>query len=106
MSPFEYHRPKTIEAALELLQKGIPLAGGTAITPCLREVAVVVDLQNLGLDQLETQNGFVLAGAGVKLQSMVDAKEILPDALRLACRQEAGRSLRNMTTLGGTIMIR
>jgi probable selenate reductase FAD-binding subunit len=104
MSQLEYYRPETIEEALELLQRGIPLAGGTAITPRRREVSAVIDLQELDLDRIESQNNFVLAGAGVKLQSVVDAEGILPDALRLACRREAGRNLRNMATLAGTLM--
>jgi probable selenate reductase FAD-binding subunit len=104
MSPLEYFRPETIEEALELLQQGVPLGGGTAITPRRREVSAVIDLQDLGLDQLESQDGFVLIGAGVKLQSIVDAEGILPEALRIACRQEAGWNLRNMATIAGTLM--
>ncbi len=104
MSPLEYHRPKTLEEALELLQKGIPLAGGTAITPRRREIVTVIDLLDLGLDQLETQDGFVLAGAGVKLQALVEAGGTLPAALKTAGGLEAGWNLRNMATLGGSVM--
>jgi len=33
MAALEYHRPKTISEALSLLKQGVPLAGGTILTP-------------------------------------------------------------------------
>lgn len=104
MTPFEYLRPKTLAEALELLDRGVPLAGGTALIPRRDEIPAVVDLQELGLDSVELKNGTIVLGAGVKLQTMVEGEEILPSALRVACRLEASLNLRNMATLGGTIM--
>lgn len=104
MSPFEYHRPKTAAEALELLDRGIPLAGGTELTPRRDEIPAVIDLQELGLDYLESQDDIIVLGATVKLQAMVENEELLPSALKKACRSEASLNLRNMATLAGTVM--
>ena len=104
MCPLEYHRPKTLAEALELLDRGVPLAGGTELTPRRDEIPAVIDLQELGLDSIDLRDGTIVIGAAVKLQTMVENEEILPSALRKACRSEASLNLRNMATLGGTIM--
>jgi probable selenate reductase FAD-binding subunit len=104
MTPFQYHRPKTLAEALELLDRAVPLAGGTALTPRRDEIPAVIDLQDLGMRSLELSEGTVFLGACVKLQTMVESEEILPSALREASRLEASLNLRNMATLGGTIM--
>lgn len=104
MSSLEYFRPKTVEEALALLDRGIPLAGGTVVTPQRRHIAGVIDLRELGLDGLEIERGVVNAGAALTLQSIMMSGEELPQALRDACRLEAGWNLRNMATLGGLIM--
>lgn len=104
MSPFEYHRPKTVAEALKLLDRGVPLAGGTDLTPRRDEISAVIDLQELGLDYIESRDDIIVIGATVKLQTMVENDELLPFALREACRSEASLNLRNMATLGGTVM--
>jgi probable selenate reductase FAD-binding subunit len=104
MCPFEYHRPKTVAEALELLDRGVPLAGGTELIPHRDEIAAVIDLQELGLDYFEARDEIIAIGATVKLQAMIEAEELLPSALREACRSEASLNLRSMATLGGTIM--
>ena len=104
MCPFEYHRPKTVAETLELLDRGVPLAGGTELTPRRDEVSAVIDLQEIGLDYVESRDDIIAVGAAVKLQAMVENEERLPSTLREACRLEASLNLRNMATLGGTIM--
>jgi CO/xanthine dehydrogenase FAD-binding subunit len=100
----DYHRPQSLDEALTLLAQGVPLAGGTLITPGRREVAAVVDLQSLGLDTFRLEGGFVCAGAMLRLQTLVEAPvQLVPQALAAACRMEAGANLRRMATLGGTI---
>lgn len=100
MSPLEYYRPKTLEEALALLERGVPLAGGTALTPRRYHLEAVIDLQDLGLDGLEVGETEVRVGAAVRLQRLVEEAGA-PEVLRRACRQEAGWNLRNMATLGG-----
>ena len=87
-----------------MVRHGRPLAGGTKVTPGRRAIRALVDLQDLDLDGLEFEEDHILAGATVKLQSLVAAGDRIPAALVEACRQEAGLNLRNMATLAGTIV--
>jgi carbon-monoxide dehydrogenase medium subunit len=104
MSPLVYHRPKTIEEAIVLLERGVPLAGGTALTPVRSGLEAAIDLQELSLDTLYAQDGIVHAGASLKLQALVEAEAFVPEMLKAACRLEASWNLRNMATLGGSAM--
>ncbi|MGD8814535.1 MAG: FAD binding domain-containing protein [Anaerolineales bacterium] len=104
MNELHYHRPKSLEEALKLLKEGVPLAGGTKLVPELRGKQAVIDLQDLGLDGLELVDGVIGAGAGLKLQSLVETELEIPEALIAACRLEASLNLRNMASLGGTIL--
>lgn len=100
----EYHRPQMLPEALRLLQNGTALAGGTRLAPDASRLASIVDLQALGLDQITAQADEWILGANLRLQALVESDEGLPAALIAACRLEAGVNLRNMATLGGTIM--
>jgi carbon-monoxide dehydrogenase medium subunit len=102
MTSLEYLRPATMEEAVELLKKGIPLAGGTELTPRRSDLTAVIDLSELGLDQITLSDQSISIGATVKLQAILDDAN-LPDALREVCKLEAGWNLRNMATLGGAI---
>lgn len=104
MSPLAYHRPQTIEEAIALLEQGVPLAGGTALTPVRGGIEAAIDLQDLPLDALFEREGIVHAGAGLKLQALVEAEALIPERLKAACRLEASWNLRNMATLGGSVM--
>ncbi|HEY4666625.1 MAG TPA: FAD binding domain-containing protein [Anaerolineales bacterium] len=103
MPPLEYYRPSSLEEALALLQHGVPLAGGTALTANRRALGAVVDLQDLGLDSLDISESGFRFGATLPLQALVAAAERLPPALVRACRLEAGWNIRNQATLGGTL---
>ncbi len=100
----EYHRPKTLLEALTLLRSGTALGGGTRLTRHASRLASIVDLQALGLDRIEDKANEWILGANLRLQALVESEEGLPAALIAACRLEAGANLRNMATLGGTIM--
>jgi probable selenate reductase FAD-binding subunit len=104
MSDLQYHRPTTLKEALKLLEKGIPLAGGTALIPDLKPEQTVIDLQALGLDTIKKTKNEIRAGATVTLQTLIDSGADIPAALTAACHLEANLNLRNMATLGGTIM--
>lgn len=104
MSPTTYHRPKTIEQALELLEQGVPLAGGTVLTPVRRTLDAVIDLQDLGLDQFEAADGHWLFGAALPLQRLYEqADQDLP-ALAQALRLQAAWNMRNQATFIGTVL--
>ncbi|HUS84735.1 MAG TPA: FAD binding domain-containing protein [Anaerolineales bacterium] len=104
MGSLKYHRPKTIEETLALMEEGVPLAGGTALTPQRYNVDAVIDLQDLKLDELNVGKSEIHIGATAKLQALIKAHEELPQALVQACRQEAALNIRNVATIGGTVM--
>lgn len=100
----EYYRPDTIKQALRLLEKGIPLAGGTVLTPHRYQLEAVVDLQDLGLDGCDLKDGVLEVGAMTRVQDLLQWEGQIPQALNQAGQLEAGLNLRNMVTLGGLIM--
>ncbi|MFQ5943437.1 MAG: FAD binding domain-containing protein [Anaerolineales bacterium] len=104
MTALHYHRPQTLEAALELLKQGVPLAGGTRLTPSLRGVGALVDLQDLGLDRINSTDGTLIFGGTATLQGLIDSDLPLPEDLVRATRLEAGWNIRNKATIAGTIV--
>ncbi|HEX2979243.1 MAG TPA: FAD binding domain-containing protein, partial [Anaerolineaceae bacterium] len=103
----EYHRPETIETAVELLSRTqphtLPLGGGTRINQPGAQVDAVVDLQALGLDQIERQGNLLRVGAMVTLQRLFEQAD-LPEALKKAIHQETSHNLRQVATLAGTLV--
>lgn len=103
----EYHRPKTVEEALDLLARDglvtLPMGGGTVLNRPSPEQLAVVDLQDLGLDQVEVKGQVLSLGATVTLASLEDLPE-LPEALRRVVRLEATYNLRQVATLAGTLL--
>lgn len=102
----EYHRPETMDEALELLgrttPKTVPLGGGTVLNAPSDERVAVVDLQALGLDKAEKQGSTLKLGAAARLQAILDLPG-LPEALAKAVRHEAAYNLRQMATAAGTL---
>lgn len=104
MSGFEYLRPKTIQEAVTLLERGVLLAGGTRVSTKRRQIDAAIDLGDLGLTDIKIEKGVISIEAGVRLQSILESAQPFPEALRSACRLEAAWNIRNAATLGGTIM--
>lgn len=105
----EYHRPRQLDEALQLLQRTeirtVPLAGGTDLVGLRNpDVEAVVDLSELGLDTIHLEGGVLRLGAMVRLQTIV---EQLGDAfgglLSDAAHRMAGWNIRNAATVGGTL---
>jgi carbon-monoxide dehydrogenase medium subunit len=101
-----YYRPKTLDDALELLQRdktAVPMAGGTTLLPSRNpHVQTVVDLQDLGLDELSAEGFHLHIGAMVPLQRLVEspmAGKFLAEAAHL----EGPVTYRNAATIGGII---
>lgn len=104
MRSMEYVRPTTLEDALEALQDGVAMSGGTYLTPMRETLERVVDLQDLGLDGISQRGPLMHAGATVSLEEFRRAVSAsMPDLAR-ACRVEAALNLRNGATLAGTIV--
>ncbi|MDM8526985.1 FAD binding domain-containing protein [Anaerolineales bacterium HSG24] len=102
------HRPESIAEALSLLNRsGINtalIAGGTYLTPNMPpEVEELVDLQDVGLDSIDRNNGQVTIGAMTRLQSLVDQADMPPLVQEMAHR-EGPNTMRNMATIGGVIV--
>lgn len=103
----DYHRPATIEEALDLLGRDdvvtVPLGGGTTVNG-LPDIVPdeVVDLQLLGLDEIVYQNSNLNVGAMATLTRLV-THEMTPAAILGLAKREAPNTIRNAATLGGTV---
>jgi CO/xanthine dehydrogenase FAD-binding subunit len=101
----EYHRPKTIKEALQLLNRSKPLtrplAGGTVLNQPGKEAMAVVDLQALELDRIEPRGNLLRVGAMVRLQTLLEAAEPA-EGLKDVIRHEAALNLRQAATIAGT----
>lgn len=109
-SVLAYHRPESLEEASTLLAGANrrALGGGTVVVPAVRERrgegVEFVDLQALGLDQIESADGRVTMGAMVRLGELVTDDRV-PRLLRELAQRELPSALRNQATLGGTIAL-
>ncbi len=100
-----YHRPATVEEALNLLDGSrVVLAGGTTIRHDGGGTPVeVVDIQALGFDTVTVTPDRVEVGATVTLQALVDNAAV-PQLMRDAAQAELPSTLRSVATVGGTIV--
>lgn len=103
MQSLEYVRPKTLEGALDALQSGVAMSGGTYLTPIRGTLTRVVDLQDLDLDDISQRGPLLHVGATVTLEKFRRAVSASMPELTRACRIEAALNLRNSATLAGTI---
>jgi carbon-monoxide dehydrogenase medium subunit len=105
----EYHRPTDLDEAVRLLRRKdvytVVLAGGTTtIGEGSPEIEAVVDLDGLGLDFIEYENGALYLGAMLRLQTIVDKLHDVSDVLLAdAARRTASLNVRNMATVGGVL---
>ena len=100
----EYHRPSTLESAIELLGRKtpetVPLAGGTLLNRKSDRSFAVVDIQDLSLKGISKDGNLIKLGSGLTFQELIDHPEI-PLILKEACKRETSYNLRQMSTLGG-----
>ena len=102
-----YHRPKTVQEALQLLARPqintAVLAGGTYAVARLPDIVdEVVDLQAIGLTNIDFTGKGVTLGAMVRLQTLVDDTRV-PTLLRETARREGPNTVRNLATVGGIV---
>lgn len=108
--PSGYYRPQTLEEALALLARPdrVALAGGTTLLAGDVDGAVV-DLQDLGLNQVKLAGGRLVVGAMARLAEVAAYLEANGQSgdpaalLTLAIRQAGPNTFRNAATLGGVI---
>lgn len=103
----EYHRPKTTKEAIHLLERSNPptwpLAGGTVINQPSKSEYAVVDLQLLGLDQIEKKGNYLQIGAMTTLQNLLGIEEI-QNSLKTCILLDATYNLRQVGTVAGTLV--
>ena len=108
MAPIrDYHRPSTVEEALDLLARDdvvtAPLGGGTTLNGLPTTVPdEVVDLQLLGLNEITYQDSTLTVGAMARLAELV-THEMTPAAILGLAKREAPNTIRNAATVGGTV---
>lgn len=103
----EYHRPKSLDAALALLARKeappLPMGGGTVLNRPGSSVVDVVDLQSVGLDQLALEGNGLTIGATVSLE-VLNKYPGLPAALARAIQLEQPVNVRQMATAAGQLV--
>ncbi|HVP19454.1 MAG TPA: FAD binding domain-containing protein [Spirochaetia bacterium] len=103
----EILRPATVQEALKArtLPGSAYLGGGTWLN-ALRgaEPLILISLEKLGLDSIESPQNLCILGARVTFQQCLDHGDV-PAAVRQAMVLTASRTLRNMITVGGEIAL-
>jgi xanthine dehydrogenase YagS FAD-binding subunit len=97
-------RPSTREDAVAALGGGaVALAGGTELVPLLHEG--IVSAETLVDVSAAVPRGIAgrVIGAGTTLAEL-EGSDVIPEALREACRLAASPQLRNMGTIGGNLL--
>ena len=99
-----YHRPKSTEEVLRFLQRPSTtlLAGGTQLIVRLTEPVDVIDLQAVGLNQIEVEADTITLGAMVRLQAIVEHADV-PELVRQMALREGPNTFRHMGTVGGVV---
>jgi CO/xanthine dehydrogenase FAD-binding subunit len=103
----EYHRPNSLEDALKLLGRSkpvtLPLGGGTVLNRPSEDEFAVVDVQSLGLDDIEEKGNNLQIGAAATLQALLNFPNRDP-ALIKVIRHEATYNVRQVATVAGTLV--
>lgn len=109
----EYHRPANLATALRLLARPtprtVPLAGGAWLV-ARRDPSIqaVVDLSGLNLAFVRKSARRMRLGAMTTLQTLVAhpfVRELAGGLLAEAARRSAVLAIRNIATLGGTLVV-
>ncbi len=103
----EYHRPQTLDEALNLIgrtaPRTVPLGGGTLLSHIVGDPVEAVDLQALNLNQVQKKGNNLEIGATVTLQHLLE-NESFPTALKTALKLEAPLNIRNAATAAGSLV--
>jgi aerobic carbon-monoxide dehydrogenase medium subunit len=110
-APFEYHRPGSVEEAVELLAAdpdAKPLAGGQSLVPMLNfrlgRPSALVDLNGIaGLAGIRRENGALVVGAMTRQWDLEHHPET-PALLREALRFVGHTATRCRGTVGGSLV--
>lgn len=100
-----YFRPQNIEEALRLLGQPdtLALGGGTWLNQPHVEKFAVVDLQDLGLNNIRKVGNDFAIDACVTLQQLLESPDC-PKALKQAIRLDSGMNIRSAATVAGSLV--
>lgn len=102
-----YFRPVSVDEAVKLLSEPSKerkaLGGGTNLSRQQAGDFDVVDLQGVGLDQIEESNQGLQTGAMVRLDNLLAHPQIHSEIKSALCI-DASENIRNMATLGGWLV--
>jgi len=100
-----YHRPLTLDEALDLLRRPntLPLGGGTMLSRSTQQALEVVDLQELGLNSIQPRGNDLEIGATATLQDLLESEHI-QEELKVAIKLEAPLNIRNSATVAGALV--
>lgn len=114
MNKKNYITPSSLEEVLGILSKkngkSTVIAGGTDLIIRMRsqsiELGNIVDLRLLPLDYIKVEGDFILLGACVKHNAVIESQLLSKycPALIEAAKQIAGPSIRNQGTIGGNLV--
>ncbi len=116
LPPFRYHRPRTVDEAVGLLDRwgsrALPVSGGTDLIPNMKH-RLFTPNHLIALKQIPGMRGFrregsaLVIGGAETLASVARHPEVRRrfPSLAAAAGQVAGPQLRNMGTLGGNICL-
>jgi carbon-monoxide dehydrogenase medium subunit len=113
-APFEYHRPSSLDEALQILgahgDDAKVLAGGQSLIPLLKlrlgSVGHLVDINRVpGLDGIDEADGELRIGALVRHNSLAASEVIAAryPTIASAAPQVADPLVRNLGTIGGSL---
>jgi xanthine dehydrogenase YagS FAD-binding subunit len=115
MQQFQYHRPTTVEQALELFRKNDGaqyIAGGTNLVDLMKKYvatpAHLIDISRLPLDKIVRGEGGITIGALARNNDVAAHPDVRKyfGLLALAIENGASPQLRNMATVGGNLLQR
>jgi carbon-monoxide dehydrogenase medium subunit len=110
-APFEYHRPESLEAALQFLavhgDEAKPLAGGQSLIPLLA-MRLALARHIVDLQRIPELRGIRVDGSGVRMGAMVSQREVerdarMPGLVAAAVPHIAHFQIRNRGTVGGSL---
>lgn len=105
----EFLAPKSITEAFELLQSpnSKVIGGGAWLKLSLKSIDKLISLEHLGLDYIiETNDGFEIGAMTTlrRIETEPGLKRLASGVLAVAIKSIMGVAVRNLATLGGSIM--
>ncbi|MFW6285406.1 MAG: FAD binding domain-containing protein [Bacillota bacterium] len=106
----EYHRATSLDDAYERLnedKKNTVIGGGGWLKLSSKTIPLAIGLEGLGLDTIEDDGETITIGSMTTLNQMADhpsIKALYSGIIPEAIHRIMGLSLRNIVTIGGTIM--